>query len=190
MAADVWAGIIALVEAGDAAAAVERCLAFWEREGGPAERPEGDDDPIRALNSLLTVWQQIELYVGEVNRRSANPRTWKLLAYAYMWAGAYVPALLRAAEQALLASAAREEDEGRAANIDEKMELCRRALAGEKEARAELIAGEEAFAAKFTDFPARVPMPELFVRSGAARQAELTITAAVIAPDLLDILND
>jgi hypothetical protein len=190
MASDTWAEIIALAEGGDAAAAIERCRAFWDELGGPPEKPTGEDDPVRALNSRLTVWQQIELYVGEVNLRSANPRTWKLLAYAYMWAGSYVPVLLRAAEQALLASVAREEDEGRAANIDEKMELCRRALAGEKEARAELVAGEEAFAAKFTDFPARVPMPEPFVRSGVVRQTELTITAAVIAPDLLDILND
>lgn len=106
-----------------------------------------------------------------------------------MRAGLYIPVLLRAAEQALLASAARVEDASVTANLEEKMELCRRALAGGKEARAEIAEGEPAFAEGFSEFPAEVPMPEPFVDAGIVALPALKVTAAVIAPDLLEILG-
>ncbi len=185
---DVWKEIVGLLEAGEAAAALARCRVYWDEVEGPRPQVAGDD-LLREFNRCLTVWQQIDLFVWEVNRRPHNPRTWKLLGYAYMWAGLYIPVLLRAAEQALLASVAQEEDAGLAANLEEKMELCRRALAGDKDARAEIAAGEQAFASSFAEFPTSVPMPEPFVSSGVVGQSELKVTAAVIAPDLLEILN-
>lgn len=107
-----------------------------------------------------------------------------------MRAGLYVPVLLRAAEQAFLVSAAQEENASLAANLEEKMELCRAALAGDRNARAELAEGESAFAAEFEEFPAAVPLPEPFVEAGIAAESELKLTAAVIAPDLWDLLKD
>ncbi|NIT36571.1 MAG: hypothetical protein GTN49_08725 [candidate division Zixibacteria bacterium] len=189
MEENVWKEIEGLLEAEGAAAAVARCRIYWDEVDGPRPQVEGDD-LLREFNRRLTVWQQIDLFVWEVNRRPHNPRTWKLLGYAYMWAGLYIPLLLRAAEQALLASVAQEEDAALAVNLEEKMELCRRALAGDRDARAEIAAGERAFASGFVEFPASVPMPEPFVRSGIVGQSELKVTAAVIAPDLLEILND
>ena len=188
MEEDIWKEIVGLLEAGEAAAAVARCRAYWDEVDGPRPQVEGDD-LLREFNRRLTVWQQIDLFVWEVNRRPHNPRTWKLLGYAYMWAGLYIPLLLRAAEQALLASVAQEKDAALAANLEEKMELCRRALAGDKDARAEIAAGEQTFANNFVEFPASVPLPEPFVSSGVVGQPELKVTAAVIAPDLLEILN-
>ena len=188
MDAGVWKEILAMLEAGDAVAALERCRVYWEQIGGPAPRASARDS-LRELNRRLTVWEQIGLYVGEVNRRPDNPRTWKLLGYAYMWAGAYIPVLLRAAEQALLASAAREDDAALTVNLEEKMELCRNALAGAEEARAEIAEGERLFARTFDVLPDEVAMPEPFVSAGIVGAAKLKITAAVIAPDLLDILD-
>jgi hypothetical protein len=184
----VWKEIVGLLEARDTAAAMERCRRYWEETGGPVPRASAEDS-LRELNRRLTVWQQIDLYAGEVNRRPENPRSWKLLGYAYMWAGSYIPVLLRAAEQALLASAAREDDAALAANLEEKMELCRRALAGGEEARTEIAEGERIFAETFDQLPAEVPMPEPFVNAGIVGSAALIVTAAVIAPDLLDILD-
>ncbi len=188
MESDAWKEVLRLLEAGQIARALDRCRAYWDEAGGPAPRASGDD-PLREFNRRLTVWQQIELYVWEVNRRPSNARSWKLLAYAYMRAGLYIPALLRAAEQALLASAAHEENAALAANIEEKMELCRRALAGDKEARAEIAKSERAFAENFFEFPTEVPMPEPFVNSGIVALPALKVTAAVIAPDLLEIID-
>lgn len=188
MGSDVREDIAALLEAGDVDGALERCRAHFDEVGGPAARPD-EDDYLREFNRRLTVWQQLELYVREVDRRPHNTRSWKLLGYAYMWAGLYVPILLRAAEQAFLISTSQEEDAALAANLEEKMELCRAALAGDKNARAELAAGEQAFATEFEEFPAVVPMPEPFVNSGIVPERELKVTAAIIAPDLLDILN-
>jgi hypothetical protein len=188
MDASVWKEIVGLLEASDAAAAIERCRLYWDETGGPAPRSSAEDS-LRELNRRLTVWQQIDLYVGEVNRRPENPRSWKLLGYAYMWAGSYIPVLLRAAEQALLASAAREDDAALTVNLEEKMELCRSALAGGEEARAEIAEGERLFAETFDELPAEVPMPEPFVDGGIVGSAALRVTAAVIAPDLLDILD-
>lgn len=185
---DVLKEIVDLIEAGDAAAALERCSIYWDEAGGPPHRKSGDD-PLRELNRRLTVWQQIELYVEEVDRRPENARAWKLLGYAYMRGGLYIPILLRAAEQALLASAAREDDEALVANLEEKMELCRQVIAGGKEARAEIAEGEKLFAEEFDVFPAEVPMPEAFVNARIAALPTLKVTAAVIAPDLLDILD-
>ena len=187
MGSDVREDIAALVEAGDVDGALERCRAYFDEAGGPAARPD-DNDYLREFNRL-TVWQQLELYVWEVDRRPRNARAWKLLGYAYMWAGLYIPILLRAAEQAFLISTAQEEDAALAANLEEKMELCRAALAGDKNARAELAAGEQAFTTEFEEFPAVVSMPEPFVKSGIVPERELKVTAAIIAPDLLDILN-
>jgi hypothetical protein len=188
MEATPWKDIAALLEAGEVAAALERCAAYWDETGGPPVRASGYD-PVRELNRRLTVWRQIELYVGEIDRRPENPRSWKLLGYAYMWAGSYIPVLWRAAEQALLASAAREEDEALVANLEEKMELCRRALAGDEEARVEVAEGEKLFAASFAEFPPEIPMPRIFVRAGIVGLPALKVTAAVIAPDLLEILD-
>lgn len=188
MDASVRKDIVDLLEAGDAAAALERCRLYWDETGGLAPRASGEDS-LRELNRRLTVWQQIELYAGEVDRRPDNPRSWKLLGYAYMWAGSYIPVLLRAAEQALLASAVREDDAAAAANLEEKMELCRQALAGGEEARAELAEGENLFAETFDELPAEVPMPEPFINAGIVGLPALKVTAAVIAPDLLDILD-
>ncbi|HUV86235.1 MAG TPA: hypothetical protein VMX79_03895 [bacterium] len=188
MDASVRKDIVDLLEAGDAAAALERCRLYWDETGGPPRRTSGDDS-LRELNCRLTVWEQIELYVGEVNRRPDNPRSWKLLGYAYMWAGSYIPVLLRAAEQALLASAAREDDAAMAANLEENMELCRQALAGGEDARAEIAGGERLFAETFGELPAEVSMPDPFVAAGIVGSAALKVAAAVIAPDLLDILD-
>jgi hypothetical protein len=188
MASDALKDIASLLEAGDVDGALERCRAYFDEIGGPAYRPE-EDDYLREFNRGLTVWQQLDLYVGEVDRRPHNPRSWKLLGYAYMWAGVYVPILLRAAEQAFLISTAYEEDAALVANLEEKMELCRLALTGDEGARGELAAGERAFAKEFEDFPAAIPMPEPFVNSGIVPGRELKVTAAIIAPDLLDILN-
>jgi len=183
-----WKDIFDLLEAGDAAAALDRCRLYWDEAGGPPRRSSGEDS-LRELNRRLTVWQQIELYAGEVDRRPENPRSWKLLGYAYMWGGLYIPVLLRAAEQALLASAAREDDEALVANLEEKMELCRQAIAGDKAARTEIAGGEQLFAEKFDVLPAEVPMPEVFVSARIVGLPALKVTAAVIAPDLLDILD-
>jgi hypothetical protein len=106
-----------------------------------------------------------------------------------MWGGLYIPVLLRAAEQALLASTAREDDEALVANLEEKMELCRQALAGGKEARTEIAGGEGLFAETFNVLPAEVPMPEAFVSARIVALRALKVTAAVIAPDLLDVLD-
>jgi hypothetical protein len=157
--------IASLLAAGDVDGALARCRAFFDEVGGPAVRAE-EDDYLREFNRGLTVWQQLELYVWEVDRRPHNARSWKLLGLAYMWAGVYVPIVLRAAEQAFLISAAHEED-----------------------ARGELAAAEQAFSKEFDDFPDAIPMPEPFVVSGIAPGRELKVTAAIIAPDLLDILN-
>lgn len=184
----VWKEIVGLLETSGAAAAIERCRLYWDETGGPEPRASAEDS-LRELNRRLTVWQQIDLYVGEVNRRPENPRSWKLLGYAYMWAGSYIPVLLRAAEQTLLASAAREDDGALAANLEEKMELCRNALAGDEEARAEIAESERLFAETFDEIPAEVPMPEPFVDAGIVGSAALKVTAAVIAPDLLEILD-
>jgi hypothetical protein len=188
MDAGVLKDVVELLEGGDAAAALERCRLYWDETGGPSPRASVEDS-LRELNRRFTVWQQIELYVAEVNRRSENPRSWKLLGYAYMWAGSYIPVLLRAAEQALLASAAREDDPAMAANLEEKMELCRQALGGGEDARAEIARGESLFAATFDELPAEVSMPEPFVAAGIVGAATLKVTAAVVAPDLLDILD-
>lgn len=184
----VWKEIIGLLEVRDTAAALERCRLYWEETGGPAPRASVEES-LREFNRRLTVWQQIDLYVGEVNRRPENPRSWKLLGYAYMWAGSYIPVLLRAAEQALLASAAREDDAALVVNLEEKMELCRKALAGGEEARAEIAESERLSAETFDELPAEVPIPEPFVNAGIVGSAALKVTAAVIAPDLLDILD-
>ncbi len=188
MDTSVWKEIVDLLEGGDAAAALERCRLYWDEAGGLPRRASGENS-LREFNRRLTVWQQIELYVGEVDRRPENPRSWKLLGYAYMWGGLYIPVLLRAAEQALLASAAREDDEALVANLEEKMELCRQALAGGKEARTEIAGGEGLFAETFNVFPAEVPMPEAFVSARIVALPALKVTAAVIAPDLLDVLD-
>lgn len=188
MTSDALKEIASLLAAGDVDGALERCRVYFDEVGGPAARAE-EDDYLREFNRGLTVWQQLELYVWEVDRRPHNARSWKLLGYAYMWAGVYVPILLRAAEQAFLISAAHEEDAALVANLEEKMEICRAALAGDKDARGELAAGEQAFSKEFEDFPAAIPMPEPFVSSGIAPGRELKVTAAIIAPDLLDILN-
>jgi len=180
--------IIELLERGETETALAHCRALWEETAGPSP-PGTEPDFVGELNRRLTVWEQLELYVGEVNRRPANPRTWKLLGYAYMWAGLYIPVLLRAAEQAFLASTAYEEDSSLRLNLDEKMELCRRALAGEAEARAELAAGGETFARAFEKFPPAVPFPDPFLQAGVTARAELTVTTAVVAPDLLDLLD-
>ncbi len=184
----VWKEIVDLLETGDAAAALERYRLYWDEAGGPPRCTSGEDS-LRELNRRLTVWQQIELYVGEADRRPDNPRSWKLLGYAYMWGGLYIPVLLRAAEQALLASAVREDDEALVANLEEKMELCRQAIAGDKEARTEIAEGERLFAKIFDVLPAEVLMPEAFVSARIVASPALKITAAVIAPDLLDILD-
>jgi len=188
MGNDVPQDIAELLDAGDVEGALARWRAHFDDVGGPAARPD-EDDYVREFNRRLTVWQQLELYVWEVERRPHNARSWKLLGYAYMWAGLYVPILLRAAEQAFLISSAHEEDAALTSNLEEKMELCRLALGGDEDARAELAAGEHAFARQFETFPAVIPMPEPFVHSGIAPQRELKVTAAIIAPDLLDILN-
>lgn len=188
METGVWKEILSLLEDRRTFDALERWRGYWDQAGGPAPFASGDD-PLRDLNRRLTVWQQIELYVWEVNRRPNNPRSWKLLGYAYMRAGLYVPVLLRAAEQALLASAARLEDAVLTANLEDKMELCRRALAGDKEARAEIAEGERAFAESFYEFPAEVSMPEPFINSGIVALPALKVTPAVIAPDLLEIID-
>jgi hypothetical protein len=180
--------IIMLLERGEIETALAQCRAMWEETAGPPA-PRGETDFVGELNRRLTVWEQLELYVGEVNRHPTNPRTWKLLGYAYLWGGLYIPVLLRAAEQAFLASTAYEEDPSLLVNLDEKMELCRRALAGEAEARAELAAGGETFARPFKTFPPHVSFPDPFVQAGVASRAELTVTTAVVAPDLLDLLN-
>jgi hypothetical protein len=189
MGSDARREITALLAAGDADGALDRCRAYFDEVGGPEAEPGEGNDYLREFNRRLTVWQQIELYVREVDRRPQNKRSWKLLGYAYMWAGLYVPVLLRAAGQAFLASAAREENAAPAANLEEKIELCRLALAGDEEARAELATGGRTFAAEFAEFPAVVPMPEPFVCAGIVGERELKVTAAVIAPDLLDVLN-
>lgn len=188
METSFWKEVVALLEAGDVTPALERCRTYWDETGGPPRRASGYD-PLRELNRRLTVWHQIELYVGEIDRRPENSRSWKLLGYAYMWAGLYIPVLLRAAEQAFLASAAREDDEALVANLEEKMELCRRALAGNEEARIEIAEGGKMFAASFDEFPPEVPMPKAFVRAGVVGLPALKVTAAVIAPDLLEILD-
>lgn len=180
--------IASQLEAGDVDGALERCREYFDDVGGPASRPE-EDEQLRDFNRGLTIWQQLDLYVWEVDRRPHNARSWKLLGYAYMWAGIYVPVLLRAAEQAFLISTAHEEDAALVANLEQKMELCRLALAGDKDARGELAAGERAFAKEFEDFPVVIPMPEPFVNSGIVPGREIKVTAAIIAPDLLDILN-
>ncbi len=185
---DVLKEIVDLIEAGDVATALKRCSIYWDEVGGPQHRTSGED-PLREINRRLTVWQQIELYVGEVDRRPDNARSWKLLGYAYMWAGLYIPVLLRAAEQALLASIAREDDEAVISNLEEKMELCRQAIAGSEEARSEIAGGERVFANTFDVFPAEVSMPEVFVNARIVALPALKVTAAVIAPDLLDILD-
>jgi len=182
-----WDDVMALADDGDGAAAVAACLDFWDREGGVP--PASAEDGLRDFTRRLTVWDQISLFVGEVDRRPHNARVWKLLGYAYMWAGLYIPALLRAAEQAFLVNAAHEDDEGRARNAEEKVELCRRALAGDEAARAEIAAGEEAFASPADEIPAEVPMPAAFQVMGVVDRPALRVTAAVVAPDLLDLLG-
>jgi len=182
-----WDEVVAAAAAGDINTALSRCRRFWDGTGGPA--PQGDDGVIRELTSRLNVWEQITLFVWEVNRRPHNARTWKLLAYAYMWAGLYIPALLRAAEQAFLVSMAHEEDDALKENINGKIELIRYALAGDAEARAELAMGERAFAAAFDGFPEQVPMPEAFVTMGIVARPALPVTTAALAQDLRELLE-
>jgi len=179
---DAWKEVVAAAAAGDVAGATALCREYWERTSGPAG---GTDETIRDFTSRLTVWEQIELWVGELDRRPHNARAWKLLGYAYMWAGLYIPALLFAAEQALWASHAHAEDEPARENLEEKVELCRRVRGGDAGAKAELASGEKAFAAPFERFPAEVPFPGAFIRMGVVTADALQVTAALVAPDLL-----
>lgn len=182
----VWERAQAALAAGDVDTAIATCLRFWDETGGPAVRPDNDEG-LRSFTSGLTVWRQIDLLVAEINRRPHNPRSWKLLAYAYMWAGLYIPALLRVAEQAwLVCEAHYEDDAAAAANAREKLELTGRALAGDEEARAELAAGEKGFTVPFEVFPEEVPFPEPFWAMGVVDRRTLILNAESLAPELRD----
>jgi len=181
--APTWGEVQTKLAAGDVAGAAAACASYWDAVGGPDARGDGDGS-LRELTTRLTVWEQVALFVREVDRRPRNPRSWKLLGYAYLRAGAYVPALLFAAEQAFAASAAYTEDEPGRQNLEEKQELCRRAAAGDGDARAEIASAEASFAAPFETFPGAVPFPAAFVRAGVTTRAALELTAGALAPDL------
>jgi len=180
----LWVEAQAAITKGSVDEAIDKCLRYWDLAGGPSPQPAGDG-ALREFTTHLTVWRQIELFVAEIDRRPHNPRTWKLLAYAYMWGGLYIPALLRAAEQAwLVCEAHYDEDDTAAANAREKYELTRRVIAGDGDARTELAAAEKAFAAPFDEFPEEVPFPEPFMMMGIVDRRAYHIDAGSLAPEL------
>jgi len=186
--AETWEAALTAAAAGDGPAALEACWAWWDRTGGPG-LAEKDDVSLREVASRLTVWDQIALWVGEIDRRPHNSRSWKMLGYAFMRGGLYIPNLFSAAEQAFLVSEAHTEDEPARVILLEKIELCREARAGNISVRAELAAAEEAFAVPFGAFPEEIVLPEAFVQMGVCPGRTLKVTPAVIAPDVLDGLG-
>lgn len=183
-----WGDVVKTAAEGNIEEAIGKCHAYWEKTGGPPAAASVEED-VRAFTRYLNVWQQIRLFVDEVDRRPHNARTWKLLAYAYMWAGVYIPALLRAAEQAFLVSSAHEEQPSVQEVLEEKIEIIKKVLAGDKDARAELALAERAFAAPFDAFPEDVPMPRVFITMGLVNQPSLIVTMASLAPDLRALLD-
>jgi hypothetical protein len=154
--------------------------------GGPHPDSSGDD-AVREINQLFTIWEQIEVFCREVDRRPNNPRSWKLLGFAYMWAGAYVPVLLYIGEHCLRAALARTVDDAESTrNIEDKLAVIAGAKAGDAEIRRDLASAEAVLAAPSESFPAKIPVPRLFHESGLTPGKYIFVNDDDIAIDGFD----
>jgi hypothetical protein len=170
----------------DRKAALRSFEAYLDEIGGPNNENSDGNDPLRDINTEFTVWEQIGLYNREIERRPDNPRSWKLLAYAYMCAGGYVPILLYLAEHCLHASIARYEKSPLIYNLEDKLGVIERARRGDSDARVQLLGLEAGVAAAFGEFPERVPVPSVFYENNIVASSEIEINESALAMDILE----
>lgn len=175
-----------LAECGDKTAALRELAAYLDDIGGPFDDTDIEGDPLSELNPLFTVWEQIDIYCGEVDKRPENRRSWKLLGYAYMCAGVYVPVLLYLAEHCLRTSMALGEDETLNENLENKLELIDLAKYGDKEARETIVVIETGIAGFFEQFPDIVPVPDVFYVNRICPSRNIEVNENLISPDFWD----
>jgi hypothetical protein len=171
---------------GDREAALLSYEAYLDEIDGPSSEEFDDDDPVREFNPLFTVWEQIEIYHREVERRPDNPRSWKLLGYAYMCAGGYVPVLLYLAEHCLQASIARYDESPLIDNLKDKLGIVERARQGDNDAHVELLGLEAGIAGAFEEFPEKVPVPRVFFENNIIDSPDIEITKSTLAMGILE----
>lgn len=180
----IYKEILSNIAKDDRESALDSFAAYFDEIGGPVHEISEGDDPVRRLNLEFTVWEQIEIYKNEVDRRPDNPRSWKLLGYAYMCAGLYAPILLHLAEHCLQASVARYEDDSLIINLNEKIEVIANARRGDDTARREILEAEAGLACAFDDFPETVPVPLVFYENGIVAVPEIGISETSLATDI------
>lgn len=173
------------LEQGNRKSALDSFSAYLDEIGGPVVGFTEEDDRVRRLNLEFTVWEQIDVYNIEVGRRPDNPRSWKLLGYAYICAGLYVPILLYLAEHCLQASIVRYEDESLQTNIREKIDIIEKARNGDDEVRRGILEAEAGLARAFECFPKTVPVPAVFFENKIVAGSEIEINESDIATDVL-----
>lgn len=182
----VYNDISRFLKKGDRKAALRSFMEYLDEIGGPDNENSDSDDPIREINTGFTVWEQIELYNREIERRPDNPRSWKLLGYAYMCAGGYVPILLYLAEHCLEASIARYEKSPLIDNLKDKLDVIERARRGDTDARVQLLGLEAGVASAFDEFPERVFVPSVFYENNIVNSSEIEINESTLSMDILE----
>jgi hypothetical protein len=180
----IYKEILSNIEKGDRESALDSFAAYLDEIGGPVYEISEEDDSVRRLNLEFTAWEQIEIYNNEVDKRPDNPRSWKLLGYAYMCAGLYAPILLHLAEHCLQASVARYEDDSLIINLNDKIEIIEKARRGDVDARKELLETEVGLACAFDAFPETVPVPLTFYENGLVAVPEIEINETSLATDI------
>ncbi len=173
------------LEKGNRNSALDLFSLYLDKIGGPTAETVEEEDRIRLINLGFTIWEQIDVYNEEVAKRPDSPRSWKLLGYAYMCAGLYVPVLLYLAEHCLQASIVRYEDESLLTNIEEKINIIERARNGDEEARREILEAEAGLALAFDRFPEKVPVPNVFFQNSIVAESEIKINENNVATDVL-----
>ncbi|MCP4231848.1 MAG: hypothetical protein GY771_17100 [bacterium] len=182
----VYDDISRFLKKSDREAALQSFKTYLDEIGGPDNESSDGHDPVREINAEFTVWEQIVLYNHEVERRPDNPRSWKLLGYAYMCAGGYVPLLLYLAEHCLHASIARYGNNPLIDNLEDKLDVIERVRRGDTDARVQLLGLEAGVAGAFDEFPERVPVPRIFYENNIIASPEIEINESALVMDILE----
>ena len=174
--------ILRLLEKGERTEALRRYGYMLDEMGGPG--PADAEDAVVVINRCLGAWEQIGVFVAEVDTRPENARSWKLLGLAYARGGVYVMPLLRLAECAFEAAAVREGDPAVRANIEEKIELVRAAAVSDERSLVGFIESEGVLSAPTDYLPDEVPVPALFVRAGIIGKPAVLVDENTVATGL------